>query len=107
MSKARALTPKELRDKVLECWMLIAKDWASTECLPIDPNKTEAELRCEGVVITICTMLDGCYGLFPPFDVVARPRPDEKKFYKGKGQNWIRNGTIINTDCCLHEKLPW
>lgn len=78
------ITPDELRDEVLSVFRSIASYWAS---LPdVDKatgNPLSIKDRCDGVVFSILSQLDGC-GALPSFDLVAHVHPeDEDQSYEG------------------------
>lgn len=72
------VTPEALRDEMLGVFRQIARYWAE---LP-DVDKATGcactvRYRCEGVVFSILSQLDGC-GSLPAFDLVARIHPDDE-----------------------------
>lgn len=91
---SREYTKEEVREMVLWHMRNLARYWARQEGTPLD--------KCEGVVFSVLSMLDGSTGL-PAFDLVARTHPDYKGFQIAEGENYIPDGLVINDDCQLHE----
>ena len=94
MSKAK--TELELREQVLETIRSIAAYWADL------PDKSDRE-RCDGLAFSVLSMFDGCTIGLPSFDIVARPHEDDKAYCQDSGEDWIEDGTLINSDVLLHE----
>lgn len=92
----RAITKEELREQILNQMRVYAREWAAL------PNKTEQE-RCDGLAFSILNIFDGTTAALPAFDIVARPHPDDKRYYQENGENYIEDGTILNDDCMLHD----
>ncbi len=71
MSHEDIETPEQLRDEMLAVFQTIATYWAT---LPDHDPATGREYtawdRCDGVVFSILSQLDGC-GALPAFDLVA------------------------------------
>lgn len=96
MEQPRALTPDELRDKLLNHMRRLAHHWAHS-----DKGEYTIQQRIEGAMFSMLAMMDGCALDVVAFDLVARPHPDDKEYCKQKGCNWIEEGTIISD--MLHE----
>jgi hypothetical protein len=94
MSKAK--TAEEIREDILAHIRHIAHYWASL------PDKTAQE-RCDGVAFSILALIDGHTDSAPAIDLVMRPHPGDKAFHQAEGEDWIKDGTVVNDDCLLHE----
>lgn len=94
MSEPRAFTVEEIREQFIDQLRNESKYWSGL------PGKTPRE-RCDGMVFSFLSMLDGAFAL-PAFDVVTSPHPDDEQYLKCDGENWYPTGVIIN-DCQLHE----
>ena len=92
---SRAFTPEELRDQFLETARGIAKYWAEV-------HGKSAQDRCDAVVFSLLSIIDGTDPNIPAFDLVARPHPDDRAYNKSHGKNWVEDGTVIN-DGELHD----
>lgn len=72
------MAPDELRDEVLQTFKRLARYWSE---LPDFDRATGLPLtvadRCDGVVFSILSHLDGC-GSLPSFDLVAHVHPDDE-----------------------------
>ena len=72
------VSPDDLRDELLDVFRSLAKFWAE---LPETDKATGRKYtvldRCEGVVFSILSQLDGC-GQLPSFDLVAHVHPDDE-----------------------------
>lgn len=97
MSEMRpvAFSKQEVREQMLRHLQHLATYWANL------PNLTPQE-RCEGVVFSTLSMLDGST-LLPAFELVTCPHPDDKAFLIEEGKNWYEP-TVINDDAMLHEE---
>ena len=78
------VSPDQLRDEMLEVFRRVAKYWAE---LPDVDKATGHSLtihdRCDGVVFSILSQLDGC-GALPAFDLTSHVHPDdEDQSYEG------------------------
>lgn len=56
---------------------------------------------CDGLVFSILNIFDGTSIDFPAMDIVLRPHPDDKEYHKSCGEDWFKDGMVIN-DCELH-----
>lgn len=95
MSDPRAITPDELRDKLLRHMKQLARYWATVE------GEKSTQERIEGALFSTLAMLDGSSVDIVAFDLVARPHEDEKQWHIDRGENWVEDGTVISD--CLHE----
>ena len=72
------VTPEELREEMLGVFRRIASHWAN---LPDHDRATGRDMtikdRCEGVVFSILSQLDGV-GQLPAFDLVAHVHPEDE-----------------------------
>lgn len=89
------VTPEALRDEMLDVFRNVARFWAD---LP-DVDKATGRVhtvrdRCEGVVFSILSQLDGC-GDLPAFDLVAHVHPDD--------EDQSMEGVVISD--MLHERF--
>ena len=94
MSQPRALTPDEIRDRLLATLRVIASEWARY------PDKTPLE-RCEGAIFSTLVALDGRSCGLPGFDLIPTPHESDKDYLIANGENWIEPGTRISDT--LHE----
>jgi len=70
-------TPDELRDHMLAVFRSIARYWATVSDFdPATGRTMTIQDRCEGVVFSILSQLDGV-GDLPAFDLVAHVHPDD------------------------------
>jgi hypothetical protein len=92
--ESRAFTVEEVREEMLNYLKAIANYWADL------PDKTNRE-KCDGLVFSFLTLLDGC-AMFPALDVALAPHESDKAYHQNEGMNWYESGMIIN-DCMLHE----
>lgn len=100
----RAITEDELCDMLIEKLKSSARYWAAIPDVDKFTGKTLTVLdRCEGVLFSVLTCLDGATMGLPGFDLVATPHEDDKEYHKSNGENWIEPGTKISTS--LHEQL--
>lgn len=96
MSEPRAYTAEEVRDMLLEQFVHVARYWAGQ-------TEQTVEQRCEGVVFSILTTLDGCSMNLPAFDLALQPAPEDEDYCKEQGENWFEPG--MKLDFALHEHL--
>jgi hypothetical protein len=94
MASPRAKTTEEIIEELMSGFRDIATYWSKQEQL------TVAE-RTSGAVFGVLTLLDGCTGEFPAFDLVARPHEQDKQYCIDNGIDWYEPGTVIST--MLHE----
>lgn len=92
---SKEITAEQVREQVLSHLRHLASYWSSLQ------DKTPKE-RCEGMVFSMLTMIDGCSGL-PSFDLVVRPHPDDKQFHIDEGEDYYADGQVINRDVHLHD----
>jgi len=90
----RAYTVEEVREEMLDYLRNIANYWADL------PNKTARE-KCDGLVFSFLTLLDGC-AMFPALDVTLAPHESDKEYNRSEGMNWYEPGMLVN-NCMLHE----
>lgn len=93
---SRALTKDELREQVVQQIRTFV-DRAATE-----PGLTPQE-RGDALAMAILGMIDGACVNLPGFDIVARPHPDDMPYDIANGNDYIKDGTVINDDCQLRE----
>lgn len=96
MSKAK--TAAEIRDDFMHTLANHARYWATL------PDKTPLD-RCNGLIHSVLSTIDGCNSGLSSFDLIARSHPDDKAFHQAEGSDWIEDGTDI-TDTMLHEIWP-
>lgn len=97
----RAYTPGELRENFMDACRALADYWAD----PANSSDRSWPDRVRGLLHSFLVILDGQSMGLPAFDVVARPHPDDKAYHQAEGENWIEDGTVVNTDVLLHELL--
>ena len=95
MSKPRAFTAEEVRDKFLHQVRGLAKYWAEL------PGKTPQE-RTDGMAFSMLNIFDGSTMSLPGLDISLAPHPEDRPYLKAQGENWFKKGQVIN-DCMLHE----
>lgn len=104
MSAPRAYTAEEVRDMILQHSVAMARYWAS---LPDVDRATgrpmTVQSRCEGVVFSMLTMLDGYTMALPGFALKLVPHEEDKAFAIEQGENWFEPGMEIED--ALHEHL--
>ena len=62
--------------------------------------------RLDGLLFSFLVTIDGSSGGFPVgLDLTCRPHPNNKSFYQSEGEDWIEDGTVLNSDVMLHECL--
>jgi hypothetical protein len=88
MSKPRAWTEEEIREKFFKQIKLILSEWRSY------PNKTELE-RINGIIFSIMAMLDGSSIDIPAFKVIPMPHEDDKEYHVKKGENYYPDDVDI------------
>lgn len=93
----RAYTEEEVTDEIVNYVKHIVRYWVH------DVEGQSLEQKCEGVAFSILTMLDGCSGSLPAFDLVLHPHETDKEFHQSEGENWYENGMVIST--MLHERF--
>lgn len=102
--KLTPYTSEEMREQFMDHLRTTIDYWSRVpETYPEKKNATAKELL-EGLTHSILAMIDGCADL-PAMDIVLRPHPDDKKYHLSQGERWIKDGTVINGDCHLHELL--
>jgi hypothetical protein len=87
----------EVKDELLDHIRCVADYWARL------PDKTPKE-RCDGVAFSILTMIDGCSGGMPAFDLLVSPHEDDKKYNIDNGNDYYQPKMMIN-DCMLHDEF--
>lgn len=93
---SKAITSEELQQRLLYHFRSLAKYWAKQ-------HPDSAEDACNGMAFSVLTFLDGCTGDMPSVELIARPHPDDKQYHIDNGEDWIEDGTVINTGGYLHE----
>lgn len=104
MSDPRAYTKQEIIDMLMDNFRSIADYWATVQLGPEHEIKTPEEdikYRCEGVVFTMLSTLDGSSMNIPGIDLVICSTPEDVEYYKESGENWFEPEMRINT--ALHE----
>lgn len=100
MSEPRAFTKEEMRARVLEHLAMVAHYWAT---IPNpSPNGTVLD-RCNGVVFSVLTMLDGVSSDLPGINLVMQPHMSDKASCIENGENWTEMDQVINDDVSLHD----
>lgn len=104
MDEPRAYTEDEIRTMLLRHMRSLAKYWATTK-LDRKFETKEAEMidRCEGVVHSILTTLDGCSIVLPGFQIIPNPHPDDKQYHLDHGENYFPDEGDISG--FLHESF--
>lgn len=93
---SRAKTQEEVKKEFLDHVRCIADYWARL------PDKTPDE-RCSGVAFSILTMIDGCSGEMPAFDLLVSPHEDDKQYHIDNDEDYYEPQMMIN-DCMLHDE---
>ena len=98
--ESRAYTKEEVRDMFLKYAKMIASEWAN-----IERDTVEEQIR--GAIFSFLVLFDGESSIpFPCLDIVLRPCPEDKKYYKERNENWFEDGMVINDDkTCLHDQF--
>ncbi len=91
------LAAAKVREEFLDHIRGIAKYWAN------ESRAQTPQEKCDGVAFSILTMLDGCAGMMPAFDVSVSLSEEDRKYYQKEKENWYENGMVINNDVHLHE----
>jgi len=95
MSEPTAYTEEELLEMFILNTRAIAIEWSKTPDLsPID--------RCNGVVSSILSLLDGKTVDFPACDLLPRPHEEDKAYCIENGLRWVKEGTTLSF--WLHEE---
>ena len=72
------ISPDQLRDEMLETFRSVARYWANVPDFDAATGtETTIADRCDGVVFSILSQLDGC-GSLPAFDLTAHVHPDDE-----------------------------
>lgn len=103
MSSPRAYTEDEIRDMLLNHFRVMADYWATLPDIDVVTGRPiTVKDRCDGVVFSILSALDGCAGGFPcAVTLKMDPHPEDKQFLESNGENWVDPGTEIAD--MLHE----
>jgi hypothetical protein len=96
VSNPRAKTKEELREEFMDKVRLTVQYWQRE-------TRSSKDDAISGVAFSILNIFDGTAMGICGFDIVARPHPDDKEFHKSEGENWTKDGTVINDDAALHE----
>ena len=96
MSAPRAYTKEEVRESFLESCRAIAAYWSR------QPEGSNL-YRCEGVVHSMLTLIDGMSMSGPAMTLTMDPHADDKQFHIDEDENWIEPGMAINDDCLLND----
>lgn len=92
----RAYTAEEVRKQYMDHFRMLARYWANL------PNKTPLE-RCEGLLFSIYSTLDGLYGL-PAVNMYPYPHESDKQYHIDNGDNWYDPDAMFN-DTMLHDLM--
>lgn len=104
MTELTAYTADEVRDMLLQHLVHIARYWANLPDVDKATGRTHTvQDRCEGVLFSVLSTLDGASMNLPGFDLHAMPHPEDKAFLLAEGERWIEPGTVISDT--LHEHL--
>lgn len=95
---SKAIPKEEARELFMDHLRQLALYWSKANC-------ATARERCEGVIHSVLTTLDGCSPSIPAMDLVLRPHADDKAFHEAEGQDYFEDGQVINDDCHLHDLL--
>jgi hypothetical protein len=95
---SRALTPEEVRTKLLTQIALMADYWATT----VPPATTTLE-RTHGLAFSILVILDGESPALPAFDLSPAPCPGDKAYFESRGRPWFE-AIPVNSSHSLHEE---
>lgn len=90
-----AITKKAALRMYDEQFKSLARYWAQ------QPNMTNEE-RCNGVLFSIMSIIDGC-SILPALDLVLHPHPDDKEDATISGSEWFEPGMVINDEATLHD----
>ena len=94
-----AISEEELKDQFMDGVRCVVRYWGRLE------GKTNLEVA-EGVAHSILCMIDGCSSAFPAaIDLVAHPHPDDKEYCIRNDEDWVEDGTVLNSNTSLHEEL--
>lgn len=92
---SKEISQEEAKNNFIDACHACARSWFNPE------SKLSERERVEGVVFSVLNLIDGMSSL-PAFDLVLRPHDDDKKFNQNEGQDWYKDGMVIN-DVMLHE----
>jgi len=107
MDKPRAWTTDEVREKFIEHCLHMAKYWAEVKDPARIGSESEVHARCEGVVFSILSALDGCNAALPGFIVAPDPHPDDTDFNISQGNNYYPRSEPSANDIAgsMHELI--
>lgn len=91
--KPREYTKEEVRQMLYKHMKDLCKYWSQQK------RETEEE-RMLGLCHTLLSTFDGSVGDFPAIDLRLSTHPTAKEFYKSNGENWFKDGMVIN-DCIM------
>lgn len=93
MSKIRK---EEMRELFIDAVKSHVNYWSHQ-----DVSKEDA---LDGLAFGFLNIIDGMSGSFPcAIDMVMRPHSDDKQFNIDNGDDYVKNGMVINDDVMLHE----
>ena len=69
-----------------------------------DRQDASSKDKLEGIAFGVLNIIDGTSSTFPcSIDLVLRPHPDDKQYHIENGDDYIEDGTCINTGDYLHD----
>ena len=102
-----AYPAQELQDMLMDHFRVLVDYWAKVDLSgkEFDGSRSVHD-RLSGLLHSFLVTLDGNAGGFPcAVDLVCRPHPDDKAFNIEEGEQWVEDGTVLNSDTLLHEVL--
>lgn len=99
---SRPYTQEEIMRQFLDYFSAMVDFWADVK------GKNDKE-KLSGLAFSILSMLDGCAGDLPAFEVIPTPHPEDKEYLKSQGENWypdVESGdeaVTVHGDHMLHE----
>ena len=97
MTKLRAYTTKECRDRFQKHMFMLCKYWSEVPQNRESLTLTERD-RMEGLCHSIQAYLDGRTLNSPSMDLVIHNCKGDKEFHISEGENWFEDGMIINDE---------
>lgn len=95
---SRAYTKEEAREQFLNQLKTLSSYWSGK----MTTDRTIQE-RCDGLVFSILSMIDGCSVAMPCINLSIIPHPDDKAYLIANGEKYYEHGLVLNDDCALHE----